>query len=106
MTIQRESRLLFAAAVFLFLFSLILTLSPAVRERSFDVDYRISHWIGFVLWLAAVVGAQRAMHRHIPDHDPYLFPAAALLSGWGVLTIWRLDTTFGLRQSIWLYFPV
>jgi cell division protein FtsW (lipid II flippase) len=102
MTIQRESRLLFAAAIFLFLFSLILTLSPAVRERSFDVEYRLSHWIGFTLWLIVVAVAQRAMHRHLPDHDPYLFPAAVLLSGWGMLTIWRLDAAFGLRQSIWL----
>jgi cell division protein FtsW (lipid II flippase) len=102
MTIQRESRLLFAAAIFLFLFSLILTLSPAVRERSFDVEYRLSHWIGFALWLIVVAVAQRAMHRHLPDHDPYLFPAAVLLSGWGMLTIWRLDAAFGLRQSIWL----
>ena len=106
MTIQRESRLLFAAAIFLFLFSLILTLSPAVRERSFDVDYRLSHWIGFALWLVVVAAAQRAMRRHLPDHDPYLFPAAALLSGWGMLTIWRLDTAFGLRQSIWLTISV
>jgi cell division protein FtsW (lipid II flippase) len=106
MTIQRESRLLFAAAIFLFLFSLILSLSPSVRERSFDVDYRLSHWIGFALWLIVVVVAHQAMSRHLPDHDPYLFPAAALLSGWGMLTIWRLDTTFGLRQSIWLTISV
>ncbi|MCJ7435030.1 MAG: FtsW/RodA/SpoVE family cell cycle protein, partial [Anaerolineales bacterium] len=106
MTTQRESRLLTAAAVFLFLFSLILTLSPAVRERSFDVDYRLSHWIGFALWLIIIAAAHQVMRRHLPDHDPYLFPAAALLSGWGMLTIWRLDTTFGLRQSIWLTISV
>ena len=29
--------------------------------------------------------------KHLPDADPYLFPAAAFLSGWGILTIWRLD---------------
>ena len=106
MTTQRETRLLIAAAIFLFLFSLILTLSPAVRERSFNVDYRFSHWIGYALWLIVVGVAHQAMRRHLPDHDPYLFPAAALLSGWGMLTIWRLDATFGLRQSIWLTISV
>jgi len=106
MTTQRESRLLIAAAVFLFLFSLILTLSPAVRERSFNVNYHFSHWIGFALWLIIIIAAHQSMRRHLPDHDPYLFPAAALLSGWGMLTIWRLDTAFGLRQSIWLTISV
>src|SRR5205814_110075 len=36
-----------------------------------------------------------------PDADPYLFPAAALISGWGLLTIWRLDSSFGARQALW-----
>src|SRR3972149_2340878 len=31
-----------------------------------------------------------------------LFPAAALLSGWGLLTVWRLDSGFGARQALWL----
>jgi cell division protein FtsW (lipid II flippase) len=26
----------------------------------------------------------------------------AFLSGWGLLTVWRLDTAFGSRQAIWL----
>jgi hypothetical protein len=59
MTTQRETRLLIAAAIFLFLFSLILTLSPAVRERSFNVDYRFSHWIGYALWLIVVAVAHQ-----------------------------------------------
>ncbi len=106
MTNQRQGRLLSAAAIFLFIYSLILTLSPAVRERSFNVDYRLSHWIGYILWLTVVIFAHRAMRIRLPDHDPYLFPAAALLSGWGMLTIWRLDSTFGLRQSMWLTISV
>ena len=40
--------------------------------------------------------------RWIPDRDPYLLPVIGLLSGWGLLTIWRLDPYLGLRQSIWL----
>ena len=42
--------------------------------------------------------------RYAPDADPYLFPATALLTGWGILTIWRLDAGFGLRQAMWLVF--
>ncbi len=101
MTNQREVRLLSAAAVFLFLYSVILTLSPAVRERTWNVSYRFSHWIGFVVWIGCVLIAHRVSSRQLPDRDPYLMPLASLLSGWGILTIWRLDSGFGLRQAIW-----
>jgi cell division protein FtsW (lipid II flippase) len=99
---QTQSRLLRWAALFLFLQSVILTLSPAVRERAWDVDYRLSHWIGFLAWGALTFLAHRAAIKYLPDRDPYLLPAAMLLSGWGMLTIWRLDETFGIRQSIWV----
>ena len=98
---QRESRLLYIAAIFLFLYSIILTLSPAVRERTWNVSYRLSHWIGFAIWIGCVYIAHRVSSRQLPDRDPYLLPLASLLSGWGILTIWRLDSGFGLRQAIW-----
>lgn len=97
-----QQRLLRWAAFFLLVQSMVLTLSPAVRERSWDVDYRLTHWIGFFVWLALIRFAERAISKHLPDHDPYIFPAAALLSGWGLLTVWRLNETFGIRQMIWL----
>ncbi|HQX01705.1 MAG TPA: FtsW/RodA/SpoVE family cell cycle protein, partial [Anaerolineales bacterium] len=97
-----QSRLLRWAALFLFIQSTILTLSPAVRERTWDVDYRFMHWLGFFSWIVLMALAHRATIRQLPERDPYLLPAAALLSGWGLLTIWRLDESFGLRQTIWL----
>jgi len=99
---QTQSRLLSWAAVFLILQSIILTLSPAVRERSWDVEYRFSHWIGIFVWGILITIAHRITAKHLPERDPYLLPAAALLSGWGMLTVWRLDEAFGLRQTIWL----
>ncbi len=102
MTDAIQNRLLRWAAGFLFLYSLILTLSPAVRERSFAVTYRWSHWLGFLVWILIVAAANRITAAHLSDRDPYILPVAALLSGWGLLTIWRLDSNFGLRQMIWL----
>ncbi len=105
---QTQRRLFAYSAAFLFLFSLILTLSAAVRERawlaegSVRVDYRWDHWIGFAVWFALAWIAQRVTSRRLPDADPFLLPVASLLSGWGLLTIWRLDPYFGLRQAIWL----
>ncbi|HNO85910.1 MAG TPA: FtsW/RodA/SpoVE family cell cycle protein, partial [Anaerolineales bacterium] len=99
---QIQTRLLRWAGIFLLIQSTILTLAPAVRERSWDVDYRLSHWVGLIAWAVFMTAAHRASIKHLPERDPYLLPAAALLSGWGLLTIWRLDETFGIRQTIWL----
>lgn len=109
---QIQRRLYQYSAAFLFLFSLILTLSAAVRERTWlaegpvRVDYRWDHWIGFAVWLVLTWIAQRVTSRRLPDADPFLLPVASLLSGWGLLTIWRLDPYFGLRQTIWLVVSV
>ncbi len=102
MDIKTESRLLKLAALFLGLYSLILSLAPAVRARSWDADYRWGHWAGFALWAVLVWLMHIRLRKDAPDHDPYLLPIASLLSGWGLLSIWRLTTTFGLRQSLWL----
>ena len=99
---QIQRRLLQWAAFFLFLQSVILTLAPAVRERSWDVDYRFSHWFGLLAWGLFTFLAHRALNKYLPERDPYIFPAAALLSGWGLLSIWRLDESFGIRQTAWL----
>lgn len=106
MSDQIQARLLRWAAAFLFLFSLILTLSPAVRERTFAADFRWMHWLGFAFWALMFLIAHRVTSIQLPDRDPYLLPAAALLSGWGLLTVWRLDPVFGLRQTLWLIISV
>ncbi len=102
MTDERESRLLSAATLFLALYSLVLTLAPAVREHTWAVTYRYSHWIGFAVWAGGIFAAHRIAARQLPDRDPYLLPLAAMLSGWGLLTVWRLEPGLGLRQALWL----
>jgi hypothetical protein len=97
-----QGNLLKLAAVFLFLQTLIITLAPAVRLRTWDVDYRWSQWLALLAWGLFAVLAHLFISNRLPDVDPYLFPAAAFLSGWGILTVWRLDTSFGARQALWL----
>ncbi len=99
---QRQSRLLQIAAVFLLFFSLALTLSPAARLHSWQVTYRWNHWIGFLAWILGTVVVHYHLIHYVPERDPYIFPIVSLLCGWGLLTIWRLDANFGVRQSIWL----
>jgi len=97
-----QARLLTLAAAFLFLYALILTLAPAARTRSWVAEYRWSHWLGFGVWGIVFLLAHILTSRHIPEADPYLLPLAALLTGWGILTIFRLVPTFGFRQTVWL----
>ncbi|HEY3475690.1 MAG TPA: FtsW/RodA/SpoVE family cell cycle protein, partial [Anaerolineales bacterium] len=97
-----QGNLLKLATAFLFLQALIMTLAPAVRARTWDVDFRWSHWIAFFVWGLFVLRAHQSIIRQLPDSDPYLFPMTAFLSGWGVLTVWRLDPGFGARQALWL----
>ena len=97
-----QARLLFLAAIFLFLFSVALSLSPAVRVQSWQATYLWQHWLGYAAWLVTTLSAHIQTARRLPYRDPYLLPAASLLSGWGLLTIFRLTTIFGYRQSVWL----
>jgi cell division protein FtsW (lipid II flippase) len=97
-----EGRLLKLAALFLFFYSAALSLSPAVRLRSWQAEYRWDHWLGFAIWLVCFWLAHRQARRWLPGRDPYLLPAVGLLSGWGMLMVWRLLPTFGMRQALWL----
>lgn len=99
---EKQGRLLQLAVLFLLLFSIILSLSPAARLGSWNVSFRWNHWIGFVTWLVGTVFVHQQLARHAPDRDPYIFPVIALLSGWGLLAVWRLDALMGTRQTAWL----
>jgi cell division protein FtsW (lipid II flippase) len=99
---RTERLLLGLAALFIFLYALALSLSAAAHIRSWQVDYRWWHWLGVLIWTGGIAAAHLQANRWLPERDPYLLPLAALLSGWGVLTIWRLVPSVGLRQSLWL----
>lgn len=90
------------AAAFMFFYSVALSLSPAAWARSWQVSYLWDHWVGFAIWLGVFTLAHFRGQHLLPGRDPYLLPAAALLTGWGLLTVWRLLPEFGARQAVWL----
>jgi len=101
--IDRTERVLLGlAAFFMLVFAIALSLSPAARARSWETEIRWAHWLGLIIWGACIAGAHLQASRHLPERDPYLLPLAALLSGWGLMSIWRLVPAVGLRQSLWL----
>jgi cell division protein FtsW (lipid II flippase) len=94
--------LLVLSAIFVTLYSTALTISPAVRTRSFGDPLNWEHWIGWASWMLIFWTAHFFSFRYLTEHDPYLLPITGLLSGWGLLTIWRIYPYFGLRQTGWL----
>src|SRR3990172_3793067 len=99
-----SASLLRLAALFLGAFALGLTISPAVRDRAFEGlgELRWIHWLGFSVWAAVFFLMDRQVRIHLPNRDVLLVPLTGLLSGWGLLTILRLTSLFGLRQTLWL----
>jgi cell division protein FtsW (lipid II flippase) len=99
---KTQSRLFGIAAIFLFLNCVVLMFAPAVRLHAWVAEYNWKQWIGFAAWLICFSLLYRESNRLLPDHDPYLLPSIALLSGWGLLEIFRLDPGLGFRQTVWL----
>lgn len=97
-----QSRLMRIAALFLFLCCVVLMFSPAVRLHAWLANYRWQQWIGYAVWLIGFSLLYRQINRFLPDRDPYLLPIVALLSGWGLIEIFRLDSGLGFRQTAWL----
>lgn len=54
-----------------------------------------------MVWLGLFAIAHQTSIRSAPHADPYLLPSGLLISAWGTLTIWRLDSYFGMRQTLW-----
>lgn len=101
-----ERRLLGLAAVFVSVYALALSLSPAARLHTWNAPFRLDHWMGVAVWAAAFAFAHFQANRWLPGRDPLLLPVVAALSGWGVLAVWRLLPEFGARQTAWLALSV
>jgi len=100
--IRTQRSLLLLAAGFVLAYALALSLAPAARARSWDVELRWEHWLGVLAWLAVFGLALARSERRLVEADPFILPVVALLSGWGLLTIFRLSPAIGLRQTAWL----
>lgn len=97
-----QRRLFILAALFLLLSSLALTFAPAVRFHTLATELRWQHWIGYAIWLLGFFILHRQADQIIPNRDPFLLPIISLMVGWGLLTLFRLDPTYGFKQTIWL----
>lgn len=98
---RTQSRLLMLAAVFIVGFAGAMTISSGLSLPGWGVDNPWMHWIGVGVWAVGFTLAN-LLTRSTEKGDGILLPLVAILSGWGLMTIWRLSPVFGLRQTIWL----
>ncbi len=54
-----------------------------------------------LFFLACCVFAHLFIRARLPDADPYLFPLAALLAGFGLVMIYRIDAELAREQAQW-----
>ena len=88
--------------VFLLLFSITLSLAPLIRSHGVINGLNWLHWIGFAVWLIGFAFVHTRLGKAVDLKENFILPLVALLSGWGLLMIFRLDPTLGLKQTIWL----
>ena len=89
----RERMLLWLGGAFLLVNAAILSLT---------VD-SVEPLAVFAVWALSAFVGHHLLERGMPRRDPFLFPIAMLLTGWGLLMIERLAPNFTWRQVMWLY---
>lgn len=95
------------AFVFLLLAAATLIVARIVRfAEPWEVLSRIPLLTVPLLWAAAAWIVHRLLNRVRPARDPLLLPTAMLLTGWGMLMVWRLSPEFGARQTAWFVVSV
>jgi len=92
---RREGSLLLIVAAFVFVNALAFSLA-------WEGQILWQHLVGPVVWLLAIAAAHLLLFHFRPQHDPFLLPIFALLSGWGIVLSDRLAVNFLARQVLWM----
>jgi cell division protein FtsW (lipid II flippase) len=100
--LREENQLFGLAAAFVLLGAVALMLAAPARAGAWSAGLDSSPLLFVAAWLVCAAAATFVVQRRLPSHDLYLLPLVFLLSGWGIVLIWRLAPQFALRQTIWL----
>ncbi|MFN2305294.1 MAG: FtsW/RodA/SpoVE family cell cycle protein, partial [Anaerolineales bacterium] len=97
-----QQRLMIIAGIIIVIYAIILSIAPSIKFHSGFDQLNYLHWAGVFVWIATFSFLHFQSTRLLTHRDPFILPITALLSGFGLLTIWRLYPELGQRQSIWL----
>ncbi|MCU0476970.1 MAG: hypothetical protein MUC99_12845 [Anaerolineae bacterium] len=79
--VRDERRLLWLAGAFVAINASALNLLRAAPPTA---------WLPLAVWVLAACLGHLLLNRWLPRRDPFLYPVAMLLSGWGMVAIDRL----------------
>ena len=98
---KRQPNLMLFGILFVSFYTMVLSLSPAIRNHlsGFEITWR--YFIPLGGWLVGTLALDYAVKRYLPNRDPWIFPVVMTLCGWGLLSVWRLSPGLGQRQVIW-----
>ncbi len=85
----------------MFFYAAALSISTATRLHAPDFQVKLIFFLPFLVWLFWVFLIQKTLEKKLPNRDPLIFPIVALLTGWGILSIWRLSSNLGFMQTLW-----
>ena len=98
---KKKYQVLFALqAAILFIYSLALSLSNTLIYQNFNSGFLWKHWIGYASWFVSVFILNKLVLKRQKTIELFIFPIATMLTGLGIMTIWRISSDFGFRQSI------
>ena len=99
---SQQEKLLRLTAVYLFVLSVIITFAPIAQAKQFNVKLlNFGHWIGFIVWLVMYSFLNAVFTKEQIKKDILLLPIVAIMSGWGLLMVWRLAPGLGAKQTVW-----
>ncbi len=97
-----QAKLSILSVIFISLYALALSIAPILRYQATTTQTtRWQHWIGYFIWLGVFLLVTRLALKFIPNQDPYLIHLIFICCGWGLMMIWRLSPSLGIRQTIW-----
>ena len=102
-TWRREVLLLMVAGVFVSAsaWALAVTLPTPFSVRT-GVNPDPLLLLCIALWFGAAITGFIGLQHLGNGHDVILFPSVMILCGWGIVTIWRLQGVYALRQAFWV----
>jgi cell division protein FtsW (lipid II flippase) len=92
---------LWLVGLFVSFYAFALALAPAVRTHASDFQPELRYLLPLLGWAAGIAALQFAADKLLPRHDPTLIPLVGALTGWGLLSVWRLSPALGGKQLLW-----
>ncbi len=93
--------MLLLVSITLFFYASALALASGTRTHSETLLISAEFFVPFLAWLLGTLLIQRCINRRLPNRDPWIFPVTSALTGFGILTIWRISPDLGLKQCAW-----